>query len=58
MRFKDGVLYNNVRFTDRDIDLAWNAEGSRHAMQSIQFRFLQHNSISLRFRHYPIRPMF
>lgn len=29
MRFKDGVLYNNVRFTDRDIDLVWNADGSR-----------------------------
>jgi len=25
MRFKDGALYNNVRFAD--IDLVWNAEG-------------------------------
>lgn len=29
MRFKDGVLYNNVRFADRDIDLVWNADGTR-----------------------------
>lgn len=29
MRFKDGVLYNNVRFADRDIDLVWNADGRR-----------------------------
>lgn len=29
MRFKDDVLYNNVRFTDRNIDLVWNADGSR-----------------------------
>lgn len=29
MRFKDGVLYNNVRFADRDIDLVWNASMER-----------------------------
>lgn len=29
MRFKDGVLYNNVRFADRYIDLGWNADRTR-----------------------------
>lgn len=38
MRFKDGVLYNNVRFADRDIDLVWNADGSRpNIINSIPF---------------------
>lgn len=29
MRLKDGMLYNNARFADRDIDLVRNAGGTR-----------------------------